>query len=175
MDMERLEFEVGSFDAATCGHGLQFAPHLGLALAEARRVLRPGSRFAASVPVGSPSQGIQDLLDSVIDRLLPPAPRAVDQDATRTTVSDPDALGRAARAAGFGSAGVEVIEEAVVWESADQLIGMLASWWDCAARLEGVDAARRARFISEATDLLRRGHPGPIATSGRNLVLLATA
>lgn len=175
MDMERLEFEGASFDAATCGHGLQFAPHLDRAMAETRRVLRPGSRFAASVPVGSPSQGVQELLDSVIDRLLPPAPRPVDQDATRRTVSDPDALIGAFRAAGFESAQAEVVDEKVVWESADQLVAMFASWWDCAARLEGVDAATREQFVAQATDLLRREHPGSIATSSRNLVLFATA
>jgi ubiquinone/menaquinone biosynthesis C-methylase UbiE len=175
MDMERLDFADASFDAVTCGHGLQFAPRLDRALGEARRVLRPGSRFAASVPVGSPSKGVQELLDSVIDRLLPPAPRAVDQDETRRTVSDPLALEAAIRNAGFGEVGVEVVEEEVVWESADHLVALLASWWDCAARLEGVDAEARATFIAEATEVLRRDYPGSIATSSRNLVAFATA
>lgn len=175
MDIERLTFADASFDAATCGHGLQFVPHLDRALAEARRVLKVGSRFAASVPVGAPSQSVQQLLDSVVDRLLPPAPRAVDQDATRKTVSDPERLAAAARRAGFSTARTEAIEEKTVWQSAEQLVGMFASWWDCAARLDGLDEGRRREFIAEATAALRRSHPGRIETTGRNLVLFAVA
>ena len=175
MDMERLDLEDGSFDAATCGHGLQFVPHLDRALAETRRVLRRGGRFAASVPVGAPSQGVQDLLDSVIDRLLPPAPRAVDQDGTRKVLSDAQALPAAVRAAGFASAVLETIDETVVWESAEELVCLLTGWWDCAARLDGLDTQARQSFIAEATDVLRRDHPGRIETTSRNLVLLAIA
>ena len=175
MDIEQLDFAGATFDAAVCGHGLQFAPDLDRALAEARRVLVAGGRFAASVPVGSPSRGVQDLLDTVVDRILPPAPRAVDQEQTRKTVGDPSEFAAAARAAGFASANVETVEEKVVWESAEQLVGLLASWWDCAARLEGLDAAQRQSFLEEATHALRREHPGRCETRGRNLVLLATA
>lgn len=175
MDMERLEYDDASFDAATCGHGLQFVPNLDRALAETRRVLRPGATFAASVPVGAPSKGVQDLLDSVIDRVLPPAPRAVDQDATRKTLADPSALSAAARLAGFASGSVDTVEEVVVWDSAEQLVAMFASWWDCAARLDGLGEARRHSFIVEATEVLRRDHPGRIETTGRNLILDAIA
>ena len=175
MDIEELGLADASFDAATCGHGLHFVPHLDRALTEARRVLVPGGRFAASVPVGSPSQGVQDLLDSVVGRLLPPAPRAVDQDATRKTLSDSTTFAEAARRAGFGTAVVEAVEEKVVWDSAEQLVAMFASWWDCAARLDSLDIAERRRFIVEATETLRREHPGRIETTGRNLVLFATA
>jgi len=175
MDIEDLAFAPASFDAAACGHGLQFVPHLDRALAEARRVLVPGAPLAASVPVGSPSQGVQDLLDSVVNRMLPPAPRAVDQDATRKTLSDPAAFAEAARRAGFATASVEAVEENVVWDSAEQLVAMFASWWDCAARLDSLDAEQRRRFIAEATQVLRRDHPGRIETTGRNLVLHATA
>src|SRR6202171_6200834 len=34
MDIEQLSFSDASFDAAACGHGLQFVPHLGAALRE---------------------------------------------------------------------------------------------------------------------------------------------
>ena len=175
MDIEELGFSDASFDAAACGHGLQFVPHLDRALAEARRVLRGGARFAASVPVGAPSQGVLDLLDAVVNRHLPPPPRAVDQDATRRAVSDAELLPAAALAAGFIEAGVEVIEEKVVWESADQLVGLFTSWWDCAARLEGLTDDQRAAFIDDAIDTLVREHRGPIETYSRSLVLSAIA
>ncbi len=175
MDMEDLSFPVASFDAAACGHGLQFAPHLDGALHEVRRVLRDGSTFAASVPVTPLRDSVSALLDPVIDRWLPPPPHAVDQDATRQTVADAASLSSATLAAGFESACVEVIEERAIWESADQLVSLCSSWWDCAARLDGVDSDRRRRFIEDATETLRREHPGAIETTGRNHVLFAVA
>lgn len=175
MDIEELGFADASFDAAACGHGLQFVPHLARALSEARRVLRPGSTLAASVPVGAPSQGVQDLLDAVIARHLAPAPRAADRDETQKTVSDPRAFQLAAEAAGFASARVETIDEMAVWQSADQLVAMFTSWWDCAARLERLDEDQRAAFIDDALATLHARYAGSIETSARNLVLCAIA
>ena len=174
MDIEQLAFADGSFDAAVCGHGLQFVPDLARALGEARRVLRGGARFAASVPLGG-GQSVWSQLDSVIDRWLPPPPRAVDQDATRAAVGDAPAFERAALAAGFGTARVEVVEETVHWRSAEQVVSMCMSWWDCAARLEGMDSGRRQAFMKDATETLSRAHPGAIETTARNHVLLALA
>lgn len=174
MDIEDLEFETGSFDGAVCGHGLQFVPHLDRALSEARRVLRPLSRFAASIPAGS-GQSAMTLLDSVVDRWLPPAPEAGDQAATRATVLDPKLLEAAALGAGFASARVEVIEEAVHWESAQQLVALCTSWWACAARLDEVDEQRREAFIDDAVATISQRYPGAFDTTGRNHILLAVA
>ena len=49
MDAQRLELEAGSFDAAMARFSLQFVPDVQRALAEVRRVLKPGGRFAAVV------------------------------------------------------------------------------------------------------------------------------
>jgi SAM-dependent methyltransferase len=49
MDAQRLELESGSFDAAIARFSLQFIPDVQRALAEVRRVLKPGGRFAAVV------------------------------------------------------------------------------------------------------------------------------
>jgi ubiquinone/menaquinone biosynthesis C-methylase UbiE len=175
MDVERLSFSDGSFDAAVCGHGLQFMPDLVAALREIRRVLRPKARFAASVPVDAVNQSVWAMLDSVIDRWLPPTPKAVDQDATRGMVADAEAFRRAALEAGFESARVELVEEKVRWESAEQIVAMCSSWWNCAARLEGVDPERRQSFMKEAVEELSRTNPGAIETTGRNHVLFAIA
>ena len=175
MDIERLTFADVSFEAATCGHGLQFAPELSMALREARRVLRPQARFAASVPVDGTNDSVWSVLDSVVDRWLAPAPRAVDQQSTRDAVANVTTFALAAREAGFASAEVEVIEETVRWASAEQLVSMFASWWASASRLDGVDAGRREKFMEEATETLRRAHPGAIETTGRNHVLFAIA
>ena len=175
MDMEDLAFPDASFDAAICGHGLQFAPHLGLALREARRVIRSDGVFAATVPVSAMKEDVWALIDSVVDAWLPPPPRVVDEQATRATVRDGAALREAVLDAGFASARVELIDEEVVWESADQLVSRFMGWWDFAFRLEGMDPARRQEFMDEALRVVKQRHPATITTHGRTLVLAARA
>jgi ubiquinone/menaquinone biosynthesis C-methylase UbiE len=54
-DMEDLPFGERTFDAVTCRLGLMFCPRPEVALAEVRRVLRPGRR-TAFVAWGDPAQ-----------------------------------------------------------------------------------------------------------------------
>ncbi len=174
MDIEELRFEDASFDAATCGHGLQFAPHLDRALNEARRVLRARSRFVASVP--APGAGsVMALLDSVVDRWLPPAPEADDRAATSATVLDPERFASAALDAGFEEVRVETVEETVRWESAEQLVGMCSSWWLCASRLERVEGGRRQSFVDVAIATIRNEHPDALETTNLSHFLFAVA
>jgi SAM-dependent methyltransferase len=175
MDIENLEFEDGAFDAAICGHGLQYASDLSRALGESRRVIRPSGRLAASVPVTAHREAVWMLLDSVIDRWLPPAPLASDQESTRATVQDSAAFQRAAIAAGFAKAAVELVEETVRWQSADHIVTSFVAWVDSAARIEGMDTVRRQAMMNEAIEAVRRDNPGPIVTKGRNHVLFAEA
>ncbi|HEV2476240.1 MAG TPA: methyltransferase domain-containing protein [Candidatus Dormibacteraeota bacterium] len=174
MDIEDLQFHDSSFDGAVCGHGLQFVPHLDRALSEARRVLRSRSPFVASVP--APTAGsVMTLLDSIVNRWLPPSPEAEDRSATRAAVFDPELLQRAASQAGFTSVRVEEIEESVRWESAEQLVGMCSSWWDCAARLEKVEEDRRRSFVEDALATIRARYPGAFETRNRNHILFGVA
>jgi ubiquinone/menaquinone biosynthesis C-methylase UbiE len=175
MDIERLDFADAKFDVAVCGHGLQFVPDLSRALREARRVLKAGGKLAASVPISPVKDSVWGLLDGVIDRWLPPAPKVVDQNVTRETVGNREAFRQAALEAGFASANVEIVEEEVQWDSAEQLVSMFTSWWDCASRMESVDPSRREGFTREALTILEREHPGTITTTGRNHILDARA
>jgi ubiquinone/menaquinone biosynthesis C-methylase UbiE len=173
MDIERLELPDESFDAAICGHGFQFASDLPRAMHEARRVLRAHGRLAASVPLSREIDSVSALMDTVIDRWLPPAPVAVDQLPTRTTVGDAAAFRQTALDAGFAAARVEVIDEDVHWESAAHLVSMLMGWWDCASRLEGMGPLPRQAFMDDAIATLRIEHPGAIQTKARSHVLYA--
>jgi len=175
MDMEELRFPDAHFDAGVCGHGLQFAPHLVVALGEARRVLRTAALLAASVPIDATVDRVWSLVDEVVNRWLGPPPQAGDQQSTRDVVADPQQLGQAALDAGFASARVELIEDRVSWRSAEQFVSQLAGWWACASRMEGIDGDRRHGFMEEATDTIRRVYPGKFDTTGRNHVLVATA
>jgi ubiquinone/menaquinone biosynthesis C-methylase UbiE len=70
-DTERLEFEGGSFDTVVSTLALCTIPDPALAVAEAKRVLRPGGRFVALEHVRSPVavRAIQRMLDPLSVRL----------------------------------------------------------------------------------------------------------
>jgi SAM-dependent methyltransferase len=77
MDGERLEVEAGSFDAAISRLGLMYMPDKAVALAQARRTLRPGGRYAAIVFAEPDRNGFFSIPIGIIRRraaLPPPAP-----------------------------------------------------------------------------------------------------
>ena len=177
MDMEDLRFPDGSFDAATCGHGLSFVPDLPRALSEARRVIKPGSRMAASVPVDpqKPSEA-QAILERTVGGDLPPVPRARDQFSTRQTVEDAAALTTIARQAGFREASVERFEESTTWTSPRHFVDMAAGWWSMAIRLDQVSPAERTAILARAVSAIEAElGPGPLQVAGATNVLLATS
>jgi SAM-dependent methyltransferase len=175
MDMEDLRFPDGSFDAAACGHGLSFVPDLLRALTEARRVIKPGARMAASVPVdpSHPSEA-QAILERAVGVDLPPAPRARDQFATRRTVEDEDAFATMARRAGFREARVERFEESTTWASPRHFVDMAAGWWSMAIRLDQVIPTERTAILARAISAIEAElGTGPLQIAGATNVLLA--
>jgi SAM-dependent methyltransferase len=176
MDMEDLRFPDCSFDAAACGHGLQFVPDLLRALAEARRVIKRGGRMAASVPV-DPSQpsDAQAILERAVGGHLPPAPRARDQFSTRRRVEDEGAFATVARQAGFGEASVVRFEESTTWASPQHFIDMASGWWSMAVRLDAVPPTERAAILERGVRAIEAElGTGPLQIAGATNVLLAT-
>ncbi len=175
MDLDALRFPDQDFDAAVCGHGLQFVPDLRRALAEARRVLKAGARMAASVPVdpSRPSEA-QVILERTIGGALPPAPKARDQRATRRLVEDGDAFVSTAKQAGFSTADVVRFEESTTWASPQHFIEMSAGWWSMAIRLDRVSPGERASPLERATRAIEAElGPGPLQIAGATNVLRA--
>ena len=174
MDLERLEFDEASFDGAVCGHGYQFVPDLRRALAEAARVLRPGRVLAASVPVSGPAGHKAEVLDRILDELLPPPPATPDREDTLAVLSDPDAFRRQAVEAGFAAASVDVIGETEVFPDVETLVSRTMGWWSCALRLQNLDRAERERVLAAGLEAARAElGAGPISLENRSLVLVA--
>ena len=177
MDIEELRFPDASFDAAACGHGFQFVPDLARALGEARRVLKPGSRMGASVPV-DPGQvhDAQAIFERSVGAALPPVPKARDQFETRQTVASERAFAAIARQAGFSAACVTRYEETTTWASPRHFIEMAAGWWSMAIRLEGVSPTERATILARAVGAIEAElGPGPLRIAGATNVLQAIA
>jgi demethylmenaquinone methyltransferase/2-methoxy-6-polyprenyl-1,4-benzoquinol methylase len=177
MDMEDLRFPDRHFDAAVCGHGLQFVPDLGRALSETRRVLKPGSRMAASVPVDplQPSKA-QAVLERVVGGALPPAPKARDQFATRRIVEDEESFASTAKRAGFSAAEVVRYEESTSWASPQHFVEMSGSWWSMALRLERITPSERSSLLERARRAIETElGSGPLQIAGATNVLRAIA
>ena len=147
----------------------------GRALAETRRVLKPGARMAASVPVdpSQPSEA-QAILERAIGGALPPAPKARDQFATRRMVEDEEAFAAIAKQAGFSAADVVRYEESTTWASPQHFIDMSAGWWSMAIRLERLSRDDRARLLERATRAIEAELGlGPLQIAGATNVLRA--
>ena len=173
MDLGRLGLAARTFDAALCGHGLQFLADLAGTLREARRILRPGGRLAASVPVQRRGEAIDELIGPLSARWLNPPPRPVDA-GDRRLVEEPAALRGQALEAGFREALVEQVATAAEWSSPAAYVSLSTSWWDVAARMEGLPAHRVRGYEEELRAALEsRFGAGAFQTSGLDNVLYA--
>ena len=111
MDAQQLDLESDSFDAVIARLSLQFVPDLSRALAEIRRVLKPGGRLAGmtwSVTENNPYRAIpQAIASRLAGRPFPePGPG-------QWGLRDAAGLAEAFRAAGFRE--VEVRPVAITW------------------------------------------------------------
>jgi demethylmenaquinone methyltransferase/2-methoxy-6-polyprenyl-1,4-benzoquinol methylase len=125
---EALAFSNGSFDAYTIAFGIRNVPRIDLALAEAYRVLKPGSRFLCLEFSTVDVPGLDRIYDLFSFKVIPPLGGAVTGDAEsyRYLVESirkfprPDAFAEMIRAAGFSR---------VSWQSLSGGIVALHSGW----------------------------------------------
>ena len=172
-DLEHLPLVDASCDAAFCGHGFQFVSDLFQALGEARRVLRSDGRLAASVPARRLVADVEDLVEPIANRWLNPRPTPVDA-GDRSRLDDPEAFAAAARQAGFKGARGERVTTTASWEGPAAYVSLCASWWDTAARMDGLPRSRIDGFRRELHERLEaRFGPGPFETRGEDVVLYA--
>jgi ubiquinone/menaquinone biosynthesis C-methylase UbiE len=178
MDVEAMQFPLGYFDAAGCGHGLQFIPSLGRALGGIRRVLKPRARFGASVPapVEPEANPADAALRQAFDKRLGPVPEQAELAATRAIVGDLDRFALTVRQAGFRIAEVERVEVETSWEGPEQFVAISSSWWSHAARLEGLSNHVRGLVLAEATKAVAKAAgTGPLRGVAAANVLRAEA
>jgi ubiquinone/menaquinone biosynthesis C-methylase UbiE len=140
-DMEALPFASESFDAVTCRLGLMFCPRPDLALAEVRRVLRPGGK-ASFIVWGDARQPLFAATLGEIGRAFAVG-GAGDEEASAPDApgpfrfADPGRLSAALARAGFS--GVLVEEKVIPWPFA----GSGAEMWQMFYDLGGPSFQRR--------------------------------
>jgi SAM-dependent methyltransferase len=152
MDGERLEVEEASFDAAVSRLGLMYMPDKGAALSEARRVLRPGGRYAAVVFAGPGENGFFSVPISIIRRraqLPPPAPGLPGP----FSVVD---IGERLAAAGFAEVEVRSVAAPLRLPSASECARLeRESFGALHQMLAGLTEAEREETWAEIEDALR--------------------
>jgi len=125
---EALAFPNNTFDAYTIAFGIRNVPRIDLALGEAFRVLKPGSRFLCLEFSTVDMPGLDRMYDLFSFKVIPPLGRAVTGDAEsyRYLVESirkfprPNAFAETIRAAGFSR---------VSWQSLSGGIVALHSGW----------------------------------------------
>ncbi len=125
---EKLDFANGAFDAYTIAFGIRNVPQIDLALSEAFRVLKPGSRFLCLEFSAVDVPGLDRIYDLFSFKVIPPLGRAVtgDADSYQYLVESirkfprPGAFADMIRAAGFSR---------VSWQSLSGGIVALHSGW----------------------------------------------
>jgi len=117
-DAQALPFESESFDAVVCGYGIIHVPDPEKALAEMRRVVRPGGRLAASVwRAPQPTNGFGLLYGAMKRHGNPDVPLPHGPDFFQ--FSEPEKLAGALQISGFAGVEVERVEQS--WEFSEPL------------------------------------------------------
>jgi demethylmenaquinone methyltransferase / 2-methoxy-6-polyprenyl-1,4-benzoquinol methylase len=125
---EALAFPNNAFDAYTIAFGIRNVPRIDLALSEAYRVLKPGSRFLCLEFSTVDIPGLDRLYDLFSFKVIPPLGRAVTGDAESyqylvesiRKFPKPAAFAEMVRAAGFAR---------VNWQALSGGIVVLHSGW----------------------------------------------
>ena len=119
---EALPFPDKSFDAYTIAFGIRNVPQIDLALREAYRVLRPGSRFLCLEFSSVDVPGLDKLYDLFSFKVIPPMGRAVtgDADSYQYLVESirrfprPNVFAEMIRNAGFSRVGYQPLSGGIV-------------------------------------------------------------
>lgn len=139
MDAEHLDFPAATFDVVLCGFALFFFPQLERALAEFRRVLKPGGRIAVST-WGRKFDDEWEWVNALAQKYLPPPPQEESGSSDEPVFDTPEGMRMIFETAGF-------VDIRCLSEIAEFDYGTLENWWESLwshggrARLERIEKA----------------------------------
>jgi ubiquinone/menaquinone biosynthesis C-methylase UbiE len=160
-DAGALPFEDEAFDVVLCQQGLQFFPDRGGALAEMRRVLKPGSRLAVATWGAIERTPFIALANALARHVGPDAAQMMH---APYALHEGEDLARLVSDAGFAEVGI--FEETILctWESHSRFAQRAAGATPIAALLEEVSEGTRRAVAEEVASEL-----APHAVAGDRL------
>ncbi|MDX2380933.1 MAG: class I SAM-dependent methyltransferase, partial [Acidimicrobiia bacterium] len=162
-DAADLPFQSGTFDALLCQQGLQFIPAKADAVAEMRRMLRPGGVAAVSVwRAAEHNPYIRALADGLSRHLSPDAGQTM---LAPCGFGDRGALADLFVAAGFAAVDVHVVTLDREPIDAEEAIGGNLAALPIAEQVQAMDPGARARMIGGIADSLADYISGGLLTS----------
>jgi len=143
-----MPFADGTFDLVTCQQGLQSFPDRAAAMAEMRRVLRPGGRLALACWRSTDFNPVWKLLEEALGRLMVPAATVLPP----LALGDADELRRLARAGGFTDVAVRIDGRLARFPSPGEFVRRTVLGAPTMLRaLAAADADAHRRLVDEVT------------------------
>jgi SAM-dependent methyltransferase len=155
-DVESLPFDDDSFDAVTGFNSFQYATSPRHALAEARRVVRPGGRVVVAV-WGAPERTEASGYLAALRAQLPPPPPGTPGP---IALSDEERLATFAREAGLSPAGFRAVAVPWLWEDEETALRGLISSGPAVRAIEAVGEQATREAVRAAIAPYRRPNGG---------------
>lgn len=158
-DAQAMQFPTASFDAAICRWGYMLMPDPRAALAETRRVLRPGGRLTLAVFTAAPDNpwaSIPSRLMIERGHAAPPTPGTPGI----LALADRDRLESAVRDGGFADVSVDTVSFAWRFPNVAAYWSFLVDLTALGPAIARIPAAARDRFRDDLTPLLEAYRDG---------------
>ncbi len=120
MNAQEIDYPDASFDAVSCAFGLMFCPDPGACVAEIRRVLKPGGRFALAVWSLPENNPFFTTVFQAVGRFMPPPPPPAANARSMFGLGQEAELSRVLHAGGFDDFSIESVAFEIEFESLEQ-------------------------------------------------------
>jgi ubiquinone/menaquinone biosynthesis C-methylase UbiE len=174
-DAQALPFADAAFEAVVCQFGVMFFPDKAAGYSEARRVLKPGGRFAFNVWDGLETNDLSRVVHETVAGLFPGDPPTF-LERVPFGYHDQSVIRAALETAGFSGVAIEAVALETPTLSANDAATGLCMGTPLRAELEARDPDGLAKVVDAVSQALaQRFGNGAFSGQGQALVVTAQA